>query len=124
LVFVGDFEVDPAQMPVIVVDEIGKMELFSHTFEQTIRQLMSRHDLTILATIPDKRKLPVALVDEIRRSSTVRLFEVRLLYSTSYARFLWSPYRLFFVFFSSPNLTRRRLDVCHTSTHGVALVQI
>jgi len=28
------------------------------------------------------------------------------------------------LFFSSPNLSRRRLDVCHTSTHGVALVRI
>jgi len=28
------------------------------------------------------------------------------------------------MFFSSPNLSGRRLDVCHTSTHGVALVQI
>jgi len=27
-------------------------------------------------------------------------------------------------FFSSPNLSRRRLDICHTSTHGVALVRI
>ena len=27
-------------------------------------------------------------------------------------------------FFSSPNLSRHRLDVCHTSTHGVALVRI
>ena len=27
-------------------------------------------------------------------------------------------------FFSSPNLSRRRLDVSHTSTHGVALVRI
>jgi len=48
---------------------------------------------------------------------------------------VWSPYgigqtiyifMLWFVlsyfFFSSPNLSRRRLDVCHTSTHGVALV--
>jgi len=26
--------------------------------------------------------------------------------------------------FSSPNLSRRRLDVYHTSTHGVALVRI
>jgi len=25
--------------------------------------------------------------------------------------------------FSSPNLSRRRLDVCHTSTHGLALVR-
>ena len=29
-----------------------------------------------------------------------------------------------FFFFPSPNLSRRRLDVCHTSTHGVALVRI
>jgi len=27
-------------------------------------------------------------------------------------------------FLSSPNLSGRRLDVCHTSTHGVALVRI
>ena len=52
--------------------------------------------------------------------------------------FLWSPYgieqtiifsscRLFYLsssFFSSPNLSRCRLDVCHTSTNGVALVRI
>jgi len=55
---------------------------------------------------------------------------------------LWSPYvigqwqtiifsscRLFFFFlsfffFSSPNLSRRRVDVCHTCTHNVALVRI
>jgi len=28
------------------------------------------------------------------------------------------------VFFSSPNLSHHMLDVCHTSTHGVALVRI
>jgi len=34
--------------------------------------------------------------------------------------------RLFFflLLFFSPNLSRRRLDVCHTSTHDVALVRI
>jgi len=54
---------------------------------------------------------------------------------------LWPPYAIreaiiflpcgFFFYlsfylsiFSSPNLSRRRLDVCHTSTHGVALVQV
>jgi len=31
---------------------------------------------------------------------------------------------LYIFFFSSPNLSRRRLDVSHTSTHGVALVRI
>jgi len=52
-------------------------------------------------------------------------------------RLFWSPYGIgqtiifllcgfFFLssFFSSPNLNRCRLDVCHTSTHGVALVRI
>ena len=29
-----------------------------------------------------------------------------------------------FLFFSSPNLSGRRLDVYHTSAHGVALVRI
>jgi len=51
--------------------------------------------------------------------------------------FLWSPYVIgqtiiflpggffFLLFFISwPNLSRRRLDVCHTSTHGAALVRI
>ena len=35
---------------------------------------------------------------------------------------LWFVLSFFLSFFSSPNLSRRRLDVCHTSTHGVALV--
>ena len=37
---------------------------------------------------------------------------------------LWFLISYFFFLFSSPNLSRRRLDVCHTSTHGVALVRI
>ena len=56
-------------------------------------------------------------------------------------RYLWSPYVIgqtiifsscfFFIllllllsFFSSPNLSGRRLDVYHTLAHGVALVRI
>jgi len=35
---------------------------------------------------------------------------------------LW--FLLSFFLFSSPNLSHHRLDVYHTSTHGVALVQI
>jgi len=33
-------------------------------------------------------------------------------------------YSSFFFFFSLPNLSRHRLDVCHTSTHGVAFVRV
>jgi len=39
--------------------------------------------------------------------------------------FRWSNYgRPVSIFFSLPNLSGHRLDVYHTSTHGVALVQI
>jgi len=38
--------------------------------------------------------------------------------------FLFSFFFLLFFFFSSPILSGRRLDVYHTSTHGVALVRI
>jgi len=41
-----------------------------------------------------------------------------------FALWLLLSFFLSFVLFSSPNLSRRRLDVCHTSTHGVALVRI
>ena len=38
--------------------------------------------------------------------------------------FLSSSSSSIFFFYSSPNLSGRRLDVYHTSTHGVALVRI
>jgi len=41
---------------------------------------------------------------------------------TIYIFMLWfvlSFFLLLLLFFSSPNLSRRRLDVCHTSTHGI-----
>ena len=31
---------------------------------------------------------------------------------------------IFYLFLSSPNLSGRRLEICHTSTHGMALVRI
>ena len=38
--------------------------------------------------------------------------------------FFLSIFHLSFFLFSTPNLSRRRLDVYHTTTHGVALVRI
>jgi len=38
--------------------------------------------------------------------------------------YIFALWFLLLSFFSSPNLSRLRLDVCHTSTHGLALVRI
>jgi len=51
------------------------------------------------------------------------LFMVALCNSTDHYIFILS-FVLSSFFLSSPNLSRRRLDVCHTCTHGVALVRI
>jgi len=40
------------------------------------------------------------------------------------ADIIFLPCCFFFFFLSSPNLSRRTLDVYHTSTHGAALVRI
>jgi len=38
--------------------------------------------------------------------------------------YIFMLFLLLSFFYSSPNLSGRRLDVCHTSTHGLALVRI
>jgi len=42
----------------------------------------------------------------------------------SYFCLVISIYFFFYLFYSSPNLSHQRVDVYHTSTHGVALVRI
>jgi len=41
-----------------------------------------------------------------------------------YRHYMFVLWFLLSSFFSSPVLSGRRLDVCHTSTHGVALMRI
>ena len=73
-------------------------------------------------------------------TATLCWLSVLCLYHSTFARDvsnLWSPYGigrpyifsccfflLLLLLFSSSNLSRRRLDVYHTLTHGVALVRI
>ena len=69
------------------------------------------------------------LVVSLSRSAipaVAQLFMVALWnWADHYIFMLWFVLLLLLSFFySSPNLSRRRLDVCHTSTHGVALLRI
>jgi len=71
------------------------------------------------------------------KKRTQNVSEYMLVLAYSLYAWLWSPYVIgqtiifsscFFLlsssFFSSPNLSGRRLDVYHTLAHGVALVRI
>ncbi|XP_070180929.1 cancer-related nucleoside-triphosphatase homolog isoform X2 [Littorina saxatilis] len=62
--------------PVIVVDEVGKMEMFSTTFVQMVRTLVSRGNTTVLATIPIPKGRPIPLVEELRSHKDAHVFEI------------------------------------------------
>ncbi|KAG6932805.1 nucleoside-triphosphatase, cancer-related, partial [Chelydra serpentina] len=61
---------------VYVIDEIGKMELFSRSFIQAVRQTLTGSGTTILGTIPIPKGKPLGLVEEIRSRRDVMVFNV------------------------------------------------
>ncbi|XP_050003121.1 cancer-related nucleoside-triphosphatase isoform X1 [Alexandromys fortis] len=69
----------PSRSPghsVCVIDEIGKMELFSQPFIQAVRQTLSTPGTIVLGTIPVPKGKPLALVEEIRNRHDVKVFSV------------------------------------------------
>jgi len=65
----------------------------------------------------------VGVLAALLHSQTAALNRGRHLYSAGRPS-RWALAHISSFFYSSPNLSRRRLDVYHTSTHGVALVRI
>ncbi|XP_066092332.1 cancer-related nucleoside-triphosphatase isoform X2 [Saccopteryx bilineata] len=61
---------------VCIIDEIGKMELFSQPFIQAVRQTLSTPGTVVLGTIPVRKGKPLALVEEVRNRSDVQVFSV------------------------------------------------
>lgn len=62
---------------VFVIDEIGKMELFSHSFVRAVRQVLdSSSGCSILGTIPIPKGKPLGLVEEVRARRDVKVFTV------------------------------------------------
>jgi len=66
-------------------------------------------------TKPDRSSLVVSLASYV---------SVAALWTRAYHYIFALCFLSSFFFFSSPNLSCRRLDVYHTSTHGVALARI
>lgn len=66
-----------------VIDEIGKMELFSQSFIWSVRQTLDSSSCTILGTIPIPKGKPLGLVEEVRGRRDVKVFMVSSNPSTS-----------------------------------------
>ncbi|XP_006106294.1 cancer-related nucleoside-triphosphatase isoform X1 [Myotis lucifugus] len=61
---------------VCVIDEVGKMELFSQPFVQAVRQTLAAPGTVVLGTIPVPKGKPLAFVEEIRSRADVQVFSV------------------------------------------------
>ncbi|XP_058507856.1 cancer-related nucleoside-triphosphatase [Solea solea] len=59
-----------------VIDEIGKMELFSQSFIRAVRQTLDSTSCTILGTIPTPKGKPLGLVEEVRSRRDVKVITV------------------------------------------------
>ncbi|KAJ8250719.1 hypothetical protein COCON_G00226410 [Conger conger] len=73
---VGVAAVSGGKRSVLVVDEIGKMELFSQQFVRAVKQALEGNGCSILGTIPIPRGKLMAVVEEVRSSSDVKVFTV------------------------------------------------
>uniref|UniRef100_A0A803XX02 Nucleoside-triphosphatase, cancer-related n=1 Tax=Meleagris gallopavo TaxID=9103 RepID=A0A803XX02_MELGA len=63
-----------AEKKICVIDEIGKMELFSQAFIQAVRQMLAGSGTVVLGTIPIPKGKPLDLVEEIRSRRDVEVF--------------------------------------------------
>lgn len=61
---------------IFIIDEIGKMELFSQSFIRAVRQTLDSSSCTILGTIPVPKNKPLALVEEVRGRNDVKVFTI------------------------------------------------
>lgn len=67
---------DGGSRKVFVIDEIGKMELFSQPFVRAVRQTLDSSSFTVLGTIPIPKGKPLAVVEEVRSRRDVNVFTV------------------------------------------------
>ncbi|XP_064780623.1 cancer-related nucleoside-triphosphatase isoform X1 [Oncorhynchus masou masou] len=63
---------------VFVIDEVGKMELFSQAFIRSVRQTLDSPVFSVLGTIPLPSGKPLGFVEEIRTRTDVTVFTVNL----------------------------------------------
>ncbi|XP_068087927.1 cancer-related nucleoside-triphosphatase isoform X2 [Hyperolius riggenbachi] len=61
---------------VCIIDEIGKMELFSQNFISLVRKMLDSTNVVVLGTIPVPKGKPLPVVEEIRHRQDVKVFNI------------------------------------------------
>lgn len=63
---------------VTVLDEIGKMELFSRPFATAVKKIFDQSSSVVLATVPLSKGRGLPLVEEIKKRPDCALTEVKI----------------------------------------------
>lgn len=61
---------------ILVIDEIGKMELFSDEFKRNVQKCFSSSHNVILATVPIPKGKPIPLVETVKSHPQTLLITV------------------------------------------------
>ncbi|XP_041420470.1 cancer-related nucleoside-triphosphatase-like isoform X1 [Xenopus laevis] len=61
---------------ICIIDEIGKMELFSQSFIHAVQKTLDCDTAFIFGTIPVAKGKPLLLVEEIKNRADVRIFNI------------------------------------------------
>uniref|UniRef100_A0A3P9AEA3 Uncharacterized protein n=1 Tax=Esox lucius TaxID=8010 RepID=A0A3P9AEA3_ESOLU len=64
------------KLKLFIIDEVGRMELFSQSFIRAVRQTLDSSVCCVLGTIPLPKGKPLVLVEEIRARPDVTVFTV------------------------------------------------
>lgn len=59
-----------------MIDEVGKMEMFSESFVRKVRDLLESPRTTVLTSIPVARGKHIPFVEEIRHRKDAVLYQV------------------------------------------------
>lgn len=62
----------------LILDEIGKMELFSVEFKEAVEQIFEKATRCLLATIPVTRGRPIPMIETLKKHANVILITVIL----------------------------------------------
>lgn len=60
----------------MIIDEIGKMELYSRSFTQAVKNVFDQ-SVVVLATVPASKGRSLQLVEDIKKRPDCLLYEVR-----------------------------------------------
>ena len=102
-----------------VIDEIGKMELYSKDFVQSVQRMFRSPHSVVLATIPISKGKSHWLLEELRSRKDVQLFEVSMLAATPSLIFPPHKASIGFVFAINLMITYEYHIIMHTHSVGL-----